>query len=100
MDRSSKEVEAGNTIRIGCWPWTDMRSREQSMRIPRDLPHTNSVGELLAALDAARAFGQPPKAVLVTDSTYVQNGFSSVHKWRVNGSVLPYGQRVAHREMW
>ena len=101
MDGSSKEVEvSGNTVPIGGWGWTDMRSREQSRRIPHDLPQTNSVGELLAALDAARAFSQSPKVVLVTDSTYVRNAFSSVHKWSVNGWILPFGHRVAHREMW
>ena len=77
-----------------------MRSSERSRRIPRDLPQTNSVGELLAALDAARAFSHSSKVVLVTDSTYVRNGFSSVHKWCANGWILPSGQRVAHPKMW
>ena len=46
-DWSSKGVEvSGNTVRIGGWGWNDMRSREQSRRIPRDLPQTDRVGVL------------------------------------------------------
>ena len=99
-DGSSKEVDLlCNCVRIGGWGWTDMVSREQSRRIPRELHQTNSVGELLAALDAAQTFSQSPKVVLVTDSTYVRNGFSSVCKWCLNGWLLPCGQQLAHREM-
>ena len=98
---SSKEVEvSGVTVRIGGWGCTNMKSSEKSRRIPRDLPQINSVGKLLAALDAARAFSQSTKVVLVTDSNYVREGFSSVRKWCANGWILPSGQRVAHREMW
>ena len=76
-----------------------LASAYQVPRIPRDLPQTNSVGELLVALDAAKTFSRSPKVVLVIDSTYVWNGFSSVRKCSVNGWSLPCGQRVAHREM-
>ena len=96
-DGSSKEVDvSGNT---DGWAWTKLRSREQSRRRPRDLPQINLFGELLAAPDAAQTFSQSPNVVLVTDSTYVRNGVSSVRKWSVNGRFLPFGQRVAHREM-
>ena len=64
------------------------------------MPKTNSVGELLAALDAAQTFSQSPKLVLVSDSTYVRNGFSLVRKWCVNGWFFLSGRQVAHREMW
>ena len=38
-DGSSKEVDVpGNSVRIGGWGWTGMRSREWSRRIPRGLP--------------------------------------------------------------
>ena len=76
-----------------------MKSCECSRRIPRELPQTNSVSELLAALDGAKSFCSSTKVVLVTDSTYVRNGFSSVHKWKVNGWVFPSSQQVAHREL-
>ena len=72
-----------------------MTSGERSRRIPRHLEKTNSVGELVAALDAPQALSHSPKVVSVTDSTYVRNGFFSVHSWCAKGWILPSGQRVA-----
>ena len=92
MDGSSKEIDVfRNTDWIGDWGRTDMKSRECTRRIPREMPHTNSVGELLTALDAAKSFCSSTKVVLVTNSTYVRNCFPSVHKWKVNGWFLPRG---------
>ena len=73
-----------------------MISREKSFRIPAHLAQTNSVGELLATLGAAKDFQAPLNAVIVTDLTYVRDGFKSVRKWSLNGWKLS----SAHCELW
>ena len=53
---SSKKVHLdGADRRIGGWGWTDLGETENFSRISGKLPQTNSVGELLAAVDACRS---------------------------------------------
>ncbi|KAG9220267.1 hypothetical protein CCMSSC00406_0006332 [Pleurotus cornucopiae] len=45
--------------------------RNKSLRVPEELPQTNQVGELLAALEAIRLFPGEEKLEIITDSRYV-----------------------------
>ena len=80
-DGSSKKVSTGGSeVKIRGWGWTDLGTNQSFFRIPTHLPRTNSVGELVGAVNAARLLMRCSKLLLVMDSRYVKDRFGSVRK--------------------
>ena len=70
-DGSSKKVTTGGSeVRITGWGWTALGSNESFSRILAHVPQTNSVGELVGAVDVARSLMHCSRLLLVTDSRY------------------------------
>ena len=67
---------------------------------------TNNRMELMAVIQALRAVRDLPEAVasevvVVTDSTYVQQGITSwIRRWRANGWLTAAKQPVKNARLW
>lgn len=67
-----------------------------------ELITTNNRMELMAAIMALNNFQDRTKVTIVTDSTYVKNGFENhwVDNWIKNGWVNTNKQPVKNKDLW
>lgn len=63
---------------------------------------TNNRMELMAALEALRALREPCRAVIHTDSTYLQKAFDEgwLVRWQRNGWKTAARKTVENRDLW
>ncbi len=62
---------------------------------------TNNRMELMAALEALRAFPPGTRVALHTDSTYVRSGITEwITNWRKRGWKTAAGQEVKNQDLW
>jgi ribonuclease HI len=66
-----------------------------------ELQTTNNRMELRAAIEAARAVADWPRATIVADSQYVLRGITEwLAGWKRNGWLTTTGQPVVNRDLW
>jgi ribonuclease HI len=62
---------------------------------------TNNRMEMMAVIEALRSLSRPCKAVVFTDSSYVQKGISEwIHGWKRNGWKTSDKKPVKNADLW
>ena len=62
---------------------------------------TNNRMELMAAIKALEALGEPSNVKIVTDSQYLKNGITVwIHAWRARGWRTSARKAVLNRDLW
>ena len=62
---------------------------------------TNNRMELRAAIEALKALRKPSKIIIVTDSTYVQEGLNNwIKKWKRNGWRTANNKPIKNEDLW